>query len=271
MKNPVILNLWPEGSAHSTLVTGQWLPRIEVYLPAAAARRPVAAMLILPGGGYGGLAAHEAEPVAELFTRHGMAGIVVRYRVAPCRYPAPVADACRAMRLVRQNAARFGIDPQRVGLLGFSAGGHLAATIGTQPELHREPADDLCAQWSARPDRLVLVYPVISFVAEFHEGSMLNLLGEKPAMAMRERLSHEKHVGPGNPPTFLFHTADDGGVPASNAVRYADACLHAGVPVELHVFAHGRHGVGLASDDPALKPWTELLMLWLREWTHPPA
>jgi acetyl esterase/lipase len=195
-----------------------------------------------------------------------MVGIVCHYRVAPHRYPAPMADAARALRLVRHHANRWRIDPGRVALMGFSAGGHLAATTATQPDLHHDPEDDLVGAYSARPDRLVLAYPVISMVQEYHQGSAENLLGANPAIEQRRQLSNELHVTKKNPPVFLFHTADDPGVAVSNSIRFAQACLAQGVPTHLHVYARGAHGVGLAPDDPILASWPRLLLDWLRLW-----
>ena len=259
------LALWPAGSPHNP-PANQPQPRLEFYLPDVSDARPRAAVIVCPGGGYTNLAPHEGEPFARLFTENGMIGVVCYYRVAPWRYPAPQADASRAIRLVRANAARFGIDPQRVGLMGFSAGGHLVTTVGTQPDLHRDPEDDLSGTWHARPDRLIVAYGVISFSEFAHLGSIGNLLGAAPEPRLLEQLSNERHVTPTNPPTFLFHTADDPSVPVENSLLYAAACRRAGVPVELHIYETGRHGVGLALDLPALRGWTGLLLDWLRPW-----
>lgn len=261
----ITIPLWPEESAHSPSAD-QPRPRVEFYLPDGKSEKLRAAVVVCPGGGYGGLAAHEGKPFAELFTNNGLVGVVLYYRVAPWKFPAPMADACRGLRLVRENARHYGIDPQRVAIMGFSAGGHLAATVGTQPDLVRDGDDDLIAVWPARPDRLILAYPVASFGEFTHLGSVQNLLGQKPDSAMRRQLSNELHVGPQNPPTFLFHTADDGPVPVQNSLLYAEACVKARTSVELHIYPHGPHGVGLAEAFPALKSWSGLLLEWLAEW-----
>jgi acetyl esterase/lipase len=258
------LSLWPAGSRH-TAGPGE-AQRLDVFLPDGPAAPARATVLVCPGGGYAGLAPHEGEPFARLFSENSMVGAVCYYRVAPWRYPAPQADAARAVRLLRANAGPLGIDPTRVALMGFSAGGHLVSTIATQPGLHVDPEDGLAATWSPRPDRLILAYPVISLCEHPHLGSVANLLGEPSDRAMRERLSNERHVQSDNPPTFLFHTADDPAVPVENSLRYAEACRRAGVPVELHVYQSGRHGVGLAADMPALRSWIGLLLDWLRPW-----
>jgi acetyl esterase/lipase len=246
---------------------------IRVYYPAAwpepdaprtargieQAGDPRAAMLICPGGGYGIQARHEGEPFAQLLAMHGIVGIVLTYRVAPDIHPAPFADAARAMRLIRNLAPDYWIDPDRVGIMGFSAGGHLAATVATQPDLHADPEDDLAGTVSARPNRAVLGYPVISMADEAHTGSHANLLGDqgdRPVEEMRrlgELLSADRHISEKTPLSFLFHTADDPVVPVSHSLRYAAACAAAGISCETHIYAHGRHGVGMATDDPALR------------------
>jgi len=245
-------------------------PNVESHLDVYSenkqgASRP--AIIVCPGGAYSGLAAHEGAPFAELFASNGYAAFVLHYRVKPHTFPAPIADACRAVRLVRERAHDLGVDPNRVALMGFSAGGHLVATVATQPDLVRDEADDLQSKHSARPDRLILGYPVISFADFGHLGSAINLCGSEPGWDKRRQLSNELHVTKDNPSTFIFHTSDDGSVPIINALNFAAALYHHNVPVELHSFEHGRHGVGMAADNPKLKPWTDLLLLWLEGWT----
>lgn len=260
-----VVNLWPDGSAHNPTDPEQ-RPRIEIHQPAQAAEKPRAAVIVCPGGGYTHRAEHEGAPFARLFAEHGIVGIVCHYRTYPHLFPAPMADAARAVRVTRQLADRFGIDPTRVGIMGFSAGGHLACTTSTQPDLHHDPQDDLIGRYSARPDRVILGYPVVSMSSEFHSGSAQNLLGPDAPEALRRQMSNELHVTEDNPPAFLFHTADDPSVPVSNSIRFASACHEKGVPVELHVYETGRHGVGLATDMPRLRSWTTLLMDWLADW-----
>ncbi len=261
------LELWPADSPHRGKPGEP--PRLVMVEPphagaASAEGRP--AVIVLPGGGYGMLADHEGRPVAELFARHGLVGFVCHYRVAPHRFPLPYADAARAVRLVRSQAEALGVDPQRIALMGFSAGGHNACTVATQPDLHLDPHDDLAGRVSARPDRQILAYPVVSFVDSVHTGSWRNLLGEAASEAQRLGLSNERFVSEATPPTFLFHTADDPVVPVANALHYASACRQMNVPVELHVYEHGRHGVGLAPDEPKLRSWPRLLLDWLDDW-----
>jgi acetyl esterase/lipase len=210
--------------------------------------------------------------VGQLFARHGIAGLVCHYRVAPHRFaaphlfPAPIADVARAVRVARDAAGELGIDPQRLALMGFSAGGHAAATVATQPALHQEPEDDLIGRVSARPNRTILAYPVISMVRDYHKGCVENLLGPNADRELRRLVSNELWVDAETPPAFLFHTADDPSVPVSNSVRYAQACWRNGVPAALHIFPKGRHGVGLAQDEPALAEWPQLLLDWLADW-----
>jgi acetyl esterase/lipase len=176
----------------------------------------------------------------------------------------PLLDAQRAIRLVRARAAEWGVDPSRVGILGFSAGGHLASTAATHFDDGRPDAIDPVERQGSRPDFAVLAYPVVSlFDPPAHASSRRNLLGEPPDPALVELLSNERQVTPRTPPTFLFHTADDASVPAQNSVSFFEALRKAGVAAELHVFAHGKHGVGLAADDRALSAWPRLCAAWM--------
>jgi len=174
-------------------------------------------------------------------------------------------DAARAIRTLRTRAREWNLDPNRVGIMGFSAGGHLASTIATHFDDGNPGDDDPVERSGSRPDLAILCYPVISMMEPYgHRGSRENLLGKEPAASLLELLSNEKQVTPRTPPIFLFHTADDPGVPVQNSLSFAEACRRNNVPVELHVFESGRHGVGLALDHPVLKSWTDLLASWLR-------
>ena len=261
------INLWPDKSPNNHQHEKFGVPRLELFIPEGAATGKRAAIVVCPGGGYRNLAAHEGQPFAELFAAQGIVAAVLTYHIVPHQFPLPYSDACRAMRIMRQRAQELNIDAGRVGLMGFSAGGHLAATVATQPELYRDPQDDLAARFSARPDRVILGYPVISFQEYAHRGSAEALLG-KEASAQLKQFSNDQQVTARNPPAFLFHTADDAGVPVENSLRFASACSKNKVPVALHVYPHGRHGVGMALDNPDLKSWTSLLVDWLRDWTQ---
>lgn len=259
--------LWPKGAPGARGDAPGDVPTITVYpaqVPAAGPK--TAAVVVCPGGGYGGLAAHEGEPIARWLNSLGVTGVVVRYRLGPkYHHPAPLQDAQRAIRTVRARAAEWNVDPQRVGILGFSAGGHLAATASTQFDNGKPDAEDPVERVSSRPDVSVLVYPVITMTdPHTHSGSRRNLLGEKPAREQIDSMSAEKRVTKDTPTAFIFHTADDGAVPVENALMYASALRKSGVPFELHVYEHGRHGVGLAKDDPVLGTWPARCADWLR-------
>jgi acetyl esterase/lipase len=223
-------------------------------------------VIVCPGGGYGGRAGHEHAPIAEWLASLGLAAAVVDYRVAPYRHPVPLGDAQRAIRLVRANAAAWGVDPQRIGILGFSAGGHLAASAATLFGEVALPVGDAVDRESCRPDALIACYPVITFrEPHLHRGSMLNLLGDPPPATLREQLSLETRVTSRTPPSFIWHTADDAAVPVANSLLLAEALGKCGVPYALHVFPHGPHGLGLARADTVVGRWTELCADWLGE------
>ena len=235
-------------------------PSLTAYL--SGARRPGGAVIVLPGGGYGGLAPHEAEPVAQWINRMGLSAFVLRYRVAPYRHPWPLADAQRALRVVRSRAAEWGIEADRIGILGFSAGGHLAVSAGVLHRLSCYDAVDDADRQSARPDFMVACYPVISFGPHRHDGSLRNLLGADPDPALRRLLSLEESVDAETAPAFIWHTANDQGVPVLNSLLLASSLAAHAVPFELHVFPDGRHGLGLAEERPDI-PWTGLCERWI--------
>ena len=247
-------------------------PTLTVF-PAPKEKNTGTAVVIAPGGGYNILAWDlEGTEVADWLNSIGVTGIVLKYRVP--RRPGmpgdaqkgPLQDAQRAMSVVRSRAKEWNIDPNRIGMLGFSAGGHLAATAGTHYDAGDQQAADPVDRHSSRPDLLVLCYPVITFAtAARHAGSMRNLLGEDPPRALRVAHSAERRVDAQTPPSFLWHTAADAGVPVENSLLFARALGRHGVPFELHVFPEGRHGLGLALDDPRVREWTGLCAAWLGE------
>jgi acetyl esterase/lipase len=257
--------LWPEGAPGAVGAEPVDRPKITVYrAPDPAANG--AAVVVCPGGGYGVVAAdHEGKVVAEWLNSLGVSAFVLQYRLGPrYRHPAPLQDAQRAIRTVRAHAAEWGVDPARIGILGFSAGGHLASTAATHFDDGRPDAADPVERAGSRPDFAVLCYPVISLVsAAAHTGSRNNLLGPDPDPAFVKSLSNELQVTPRTPPTFLFHTDDDPGVPVENSILFFNAMKQSKVPGELHVFAHGKHGVGLAPSDPVLSQWPRLCAQWL--------
>ena len=239
-------------------------PTLTLYLPRQSNGT---AVVVAPGGGYQNLAMnHEGRQVANWLNAMGVPAFVLQYRLGPrYNHPVELGDAQRAIRLVRSRAAEFRINPERIGMLGFSAGGHLTATAGTHFDAGSAGAADPIDRASSRPDFLVLAYPVITMDPSFtHAGSRRNLLGENPDPRLQAELSNELRVTAQTPPTFLFHTTNDNGVPVMNSVAFYSALVKAGVPAEMHLFANGPHGVGLALNDPALSEWPKLLEGWLR-------
>lgn len=244
---------------------GQPVPTVTPYL--SQHNSLSSAVVVLPGGGYTHKAGHEAEPVAHWLNTIGISAFVLDYRVAPYRHPIPMMDARRAIQIVRSRAKSWAVDPTRVGVLGFSAGGHLASTIGTHfADLPESTAVNSSAvdKISARPDALILCYPVITFGEYGHQGCIDNLLGTKSPKEMRDRLSTEKHVSEQTPPAFLWHTMDDQSVPVQNSLLFAQALARFKIPFKLHIFEHGRHGLGLAEGDSYAGSWTELCARWLK-------
>ena len=225
------------------------------------------AVIVAPGGGYGALATeHEGRQEAYWFNAMGITAFVLKYRLGPrYHHPIELGDAQRAIRTVRARATEFTVIPDRIGMMGFSAGGHLTATAGTHYDAGRADAADPIDRVGSRPDFLILGYPVISFdPAVAHAGSVKNLLGDNPDPKLIEDLSNDLRVTAQTPPTFLFHTTNDNGVPVENSVRFYLALRKARVPAEMHLFENGPHGVGMALSDPALSVWPSLLMNWLR-------
>jgi acetyl esterase/lipase len=230
---------------------------------------PRGAVIVFPGGGYTHCADHEGEPVARMFNENGIHAFVLRYPVnleqKGVLHPSPLLAAQRAVREVRQSAEENGIAPDHIAVMGFSAGGHLASTIATHFDSGNPDAEDPVERASCRPDAAILCYPVISLCEEFaHSGSRTNLLGADASDELIEQFSNERQVSADTPPSFLWHTAEDAGVPMEHSLYYASACRKQGIPVELHVFPNGRHGLGLAADIPGTNEWPALCVSWLK-------
>ena len=258
--------LWPSGAPGALGVEDADKPALTIYLPPAE-KASGAAVVVCPGGGYTHLAMdHEGKQIAEWLNARGIAAFVLRYRLGPSyHHPIELGDAQRALRMVRALATEFHVAPDRIGVWGFSAGGHLAATLGTHFDAGDPQAVDPLDRASCRPDFMILAYPVISMSAQYtHGGSRLNLLGDSPDPQLVESLSNEKQVTSHTPPTFLFHTDADPVVPVENSVLFYLALRKAGVPAELHIYERGNHGVGLAQKDPVLSSWPDRLADWLR-------
>jgi acetyl esterase/lipase len=242
------------------------IPAFTVYLPRTVAPN-TPAVVVCPGGGYVSLAAnHEGRQVAGFLNSLGIAAFVLRYRLGPrYHHPVELGDAQRAIRTLRAHAAEWRLDPARIGIMGFSAGGHLAITAGTHFDGGKADAADPVERVGSRPDFVVLGYPVVSMTEPWtHQGSKTNLLGNNPDAELAKSLSGESAVVKATPPTFIFQTNADTTVPAENSVYYYLALRKANVPAELHIFEKGPHGVGLANDDVALSEWSKLLANWLR-------
>lgn len=262
--------LWPGGAPGSLGDADADKPTLTVYLPQKESANG-AGVLVCPGGGYQHLALnHEGKQIAEWLNAHGFAAFVLKYRLGPrYRHPIELGDAKRALRIIRANAAEFGVAPDRIGAWGFSAGGHLASTLGTHFDAGEAAAQDPVERVSSRPSFLILTYPVITFEDPYtHQGSRTNLLGENPDPALVRSLSNETQVTADTPPTFLLHTDEDRAVPAENSVRFYLALRKAGVPAEMHIYLKGRHGLGLAQDVPALSSWPDRLADWLKNFSH---
>jgi acetyl esterase/lipase len=263
------MKLWPEGAPGAKGESDKDVPVVYVYLPPKD-KANGSAVVICPGGGYGGLAiSYEGHDVARWFNSLGTAGLVLRYRHAPkYRHPIPLNDASRALRFTRAHAKEWGLDPQRIGIMGFSAGGHLASTAETHFDAGNKEATDPIERESSRPDFAILVYPVITMSPPYtHLGSRKNLLGDEPDQQLVDSVSNEKQVTAQTPPTFILHTTEDKVVPVENAVQFYLALKQAKVPAELHVYEKGPHGVGLGAGRTnfPVKAWAQSCQAWLED------
>jgi acetyl esterase/lipase len=245
-------------------------PDIQVFLPSKRIVRSEA-VVICPGGGYWILAYDlEGEDIAKYFNSRGIVAIVLKYRLPdsesqPEPHKAPLMDAQRAMRLVRYNAEKWGIDPEKIGIMGFSAGGHLASTLSTHFDSGNPDSEDPIERISCRPDFSVLVYPVISFTADYaHRGSAENLLGEEPDPGLLKTFSNETQVTADTPPAILIHASDDSGVPVANSISYYEALIKNDISAEMHIYSYGKHGFGLASGKGDLSEWPDQVSRWIK-------
>jgi acetyl esterase/lipase len=260
------LPLWPDAAPGALGTADPDRPELTAYLPAAGTANG-ASMLILPGGGYGKLAVHEGAGYAVWLNRLGVTCYVLKYRLGSdgYRHPVMLQDAARALRTVRAFARRDGLDPARIGIIGSSAGGHLASTLLTHFDAGQPDASDPIERESSRPDLGVLCYPVITLGEFTHAGSRKNLLGENPSAELLHLLSNETKVTAATPPCFLWHTVEDKAVPVENSLLFASALRRAGVPFALHVYEKGGHGLGLPEHGKNAPPWDADCAFWLRE------
>jgi acetyl esterase/lipase len=259
--------LWPKGAPGALGDTDKDKPKLTSYLPAPDKRNGTA-VVVCPGGGYQHLATgHEGKEIADWLTEHGVAAFVVEYRLGPrYHHPAPLQDAQRAIRLVRSRAKDLGLNPKRIGIWGFSAGGHLASTAATKFDAGKADSADPVERVGCRPDFAILCYPVISLEKPHaHWGSRENLLGKNPDDKLVQSLCNHKQVTKETPPTFLFHTKDDRAVPVQNSELFYQACKKAGVSIKMVLYDKGPHGVGLARKDPVLSKWPLQLQAWMKE------
>jgi acetyl esterase/lipase len=272
-QEPEALQLWTGAVPLLKSDEASARPTITPYLPEKS-KATGAAVVVCPGGGYGGLAInHEGKDIAKWLNDRGIAAFVLKYRVAGKHipapiHPAPLYDAQRAIRLVRSGASQYGIDPNKIGIWGFSAGGHLASSAATHFDAGKKDAEDAIDRVSCRPDFAILGYPVISMKAPItHGGSRNNLLGKNADAALVDSFCNDQAVTKETPPTFLFHTDEDKAVVPMNSILFYAALKKHGVPAELHIYEKGVHGVGLAPaekfKDPALSTWPDRLNEWL--------
>lgn len=256
------MNLWGDTIPYY-MDEVDFIPTIEAY-PAESK----GAVIIFPGGGYTNRAPHEGATIAKWLQSNGITSFVVEYRVSPYMHPAEISDAMRAVRFVRRYADIYRIDKDKIAVMGFSAGGHLAGSVSVHYDKNMYERTDEIDDESCRPNASILCYPVIDMLEYRHDGSRNNLIGPNPTPSEKDFMSLYKQVTPDTPQTFLWHTAEDGCVPVENTLLYADALAKAKVPFEVHIYPYGQHGLGLAPDAPHVAQWKEALCNWLTliEW-----
>ncbi|WKN41131.1 alpha/beta hydrolase [Tunicatimonas pelagia] len=265
---PDTLQLWSDSAPGATGSEAKDQPSLIRY-PAPEEIATGAAVVVCPGGGYNMLAMdHEGHQIAKWLNSFGVSAYILTYRLGKNGYkhPIPMNDGKRAIRTVRAHAEKWSIDPNRIGVLGFSAGGHMASTLGTHFDAGDASANNMIEQQSSRPDFMVLLYPVISFTEDYqHAGSRRSLLGDNADAELIASLSNERQVKADTPPTFLVHTNEDTGVPPENSIYFYLALRENNIPAELHVFEKGRHGLGMGSRYSAFSAWPELCEAWMLE------
>jgi len=265
-QQPEVILLWPNGAPNALGTEAKDKPRVHVYRANGSAKAPTPAIVICPGGGYGHLAmGHEGHQIAAWLNSIGVTGVILEYRHRGKGYghPAPLQDVQRAMRLVRHHANDWHVDASKVGVLGFSAGGHLASSVSVHHDNGDAKSTNAIEQQSCRPDFSVLCYAVLAFGQPFtHKGSQRNLLGKQAPAELVAKMSSDRQVNATTPPTFLWHTTADSGVPPENSVAYYLALRKHKIPCEMHLFEKGRHGIGMGKGQAA-EQWPELCKRWL--------
>jgi acetyl esterase/lipase len=259
-----VIRLWKDRAPRSTGDKDADIPTITAYL-ADPAKANGAAVVICPGGGYSGLTmTYEGVDVAKWFNQHGVSAFVLKYRISPYGQPAPLLDGQRAIRLVRLNAKAWGIDYKRIGIMGFSAGGHVASSVGTHWDKYVPGSDDPVLGQSCRPDFMILVYPVITMKDKItHPGSRKVLLGDHPPQKLINLYCNEEQVKDDTPPTFIVASKTDDIVPVKNSELFAAALKSHKVPYEFLELPTGGHGYGMATNDPKLSIWTDKCLEWM--------
>jgi acetyl esterase/lipase len=262
-----VIWLWPGAAPGALRSSDKDIPMLTVFVPDSGTRTG-SAIVICPGGGYSHLASHEGADYGRFLSMHGIISFVLKYRLGSdgYRHPAMLEDAARAVRVVRAGAAKWHVDTDKIGIMGSSAGGHLAATLLTHYDSGDPQSPDPVERVSSRPDFGILCYPVVSMGPITHEGSRKNLLGDSPGVELVDLLSNEKHVTADMPPCFIWHTSEDKTVSVQNSIEFAKALAEFKVPFELHVFERGRHGLGLGDTYPFahVLPWVNDLLIWLK-------
>lgn len=256
-----VIRLWQDKAPGAMGDSDKDIPTLTVSL---ASHPNGAVMIICPGGGYQYLSPREGMPIAKVFNADGITAFVLKYRYGPYHHPVEMEDVQRAIRTVRFHAKDWNLDPNRIAILGFSAGGHIASTAATHFDSGNADASDPVDRVNCRPDLAILIYPVITMTPPYmHVGSHNNLLGEHADPKLEKLLSNNLQVTKRTPPCFILTTADDRTVPVENSLLFAEACAKNHVPFELHIFEHGRHGFALGDDDPILRTWPRIAADWL--------
>lgn len=257
--------LWPNGAPGARGTEPNDIPTLTRFAPAEGTANG-ASMLILPGGSYAGLAGHEGQGYAEWFAARGVTAYVLKYRLgsAGYRHPVMLHDAARALRILRARARTEGLDPARIGIIGSSAGGHLASTLLTHFDAGQPDATDAIERESSRPDLGILCYPVVTMGEFTHGGSKYHLLDHNPSAELVHLLSNETQVTADTPPCFIWHTFEDNAVPLENSLQFAAALRRAKVPFELHVYEKGGHGMGLPWPGNNAPAWDAACLAWLK-------